>query len=341
MKITVIVPAYNAAATLPRCLKAIFDQRSDDTEVLVVNDGSTDATPQIADQAGARVLRTQRKSGPAAARNLAADAASGEILFFVDADVVLSEGSILRVTDTFETNPELAAIYGSYDDAPAEENFLSQYKNLLHHYVHQTSSTKSGTFWAGCGAIRAQVFHQVGGFDANQFPYPSVEDIDLGIRLNQKNFEILLDKKLQGKHLKRWTIGSLLKADVLHRALPWSRLIAVRGALPNELNLQIPHRISGVLVTLLVLLAGISIFQHSIWTWLSIALCIVGLLILNRKVYLFFLRKTGPLFLIGAIFWHTFYYLYSTITFACCWIRYRVLGSKSLGNARIHARHSA
>jgi len=341
MKISVIVPAYNAATTLPRCLKAIFDQRDQDTEIFVVDDASTDNTAEIGRQAGARVLATQQKSGPAAARNLAAEAASGKILFFVDADVVIANGTMRRVQDAFETNPALAAVFGSYDDSPAEKNFLSQYKNLLHHYVHQESSSKAGTFWAGCGAVRAEIFNLVGGFDADQYPYPSIEDIDLGIRIAEKNYEILLDKQLQGKHLKRWTISSLLKADILHRALPWSRLIAAQGVLPKELNLKLHHRISGVLCTLLILFSIVSIFKPSTWTLFCMAVCLIAILVLNRRVYSFFLRKSGLMFLFGAIFWHICYYLYSTFTFAYCWIRFRLFGGKTIASGRMRARHSA
>ncbi len=49
--------------------------------------------------------------------------------------------------------PDLAAVFGSYDDEPAAPNFLSQYKNLFHHFVHQQGSAEASTFWSGCGAI--------------------------------------------------------------------------------------------------------------------------------------------------------------------------------------------
>ena len=336
MKISVIVPAYNAVRTLRLCLTAIFEQ-SGNSEVFVVDDGSTDNTRAIAQEAGARVLMTQQQSGPAAARNLAASHTTADILFFVDADVVIAPDAIQRVRESFESNPNLSAVFGSYDDSPAEQNFLSQYKNMLHHYVHQESSSKAGTFWAGCGAVRSQMFHQVGGFDAAEYPYPSIEDIDLGIRISEKGGEILLNKNLQGKHLKRWTISSLLKADIVHRAFPWSRLIAIQGALPAELNLKIHSRISGIMACLLVLLSGVSLIQQRVWWAATALLCFMSILLLNLPTYSFFLKKKGTLFTIGAIFWHIFYYLYSTLSFAYCWMRYRIFGGKALSAARIRA----
>jgi cellulose synthase/poly-beta-1,6-N-acetylglucosamine synthase-like glycosyltransferase len=80
------------------------------------------------------------------------------VLFFVDADVMVSPDAIERVLGYFHREPEIDALFGSYDDQPAEPNFLSQYRNLLHHYVHQCGREEASTFWGACGAIRRDVF---------------------------------------------------------------------------------------------------------------------------------------------------------------------------------------
>jgi len=322
MKITVIVPAYNAT-TLPECLKALREQAGTDTEIIVVDDCSTDQTREIAANSGATVLWTSQQSGPAAARNIGAEAASGEILFFVDADVVIGPGTMERVQHDFAESPGLAAVFGSYDDSPAEPNFLSQYKNLLHHFVHQISNENAGTFWAGCGAIRKEAFFTVNGFDAKQYPYPSIEDIELGIRLREKGYSILLDKQLHGKHLKRWTPLSLLKADILRRAVPWSKLIAESGVVPNDLNLQTSQRLSAVLSALIFGTPLLMLFIPPLLSLATAVFLLVLLMILNWNLYSFLLRRKGPLFLIGSMFWHMLYYIYSGITFVLCWFRFR------------------
>ena len=85
----------------------------------------------------------------AAARNLAAETAKGEILVFIDADVVVKPDTIGKVARVSKFIPRFQALFGSYDDEPAEKNFLSQYKNLQHHFVHQNSSPEASTFWSG------------------------------------------------------------------------------------------------------------------------------------------------------------------------------------------------
>ncbi len=169
-----------------------------------MDDGSTDNSAEISRQKGATVFQMPRQSGPAAARNLGAEKARGEILFFVDADVIVRNDTIARVAADFQLNPDIGALFGSYDESPAGRNFLSQYKNLYHHFVHQQSSTTAVTFWAGCGAIRREVFISVGGYNHRRYSKPSIEDIELGYRMRAAGHSIFLDKEIQVKHLKQW-----------------------------------------------------------------------------------------------------------------------------------------
>jgi glycosyltransferase involved in cell wall biosynthesis len=151
--LTVIVPVYNGSHFLDRCLSGLRASDYPNFELIVADDASTDNSGEVARRHGARVLRMPRQSGPGAARNAAAREASGEVVFFVDADVVVAPDAVRRVAENFRAHPNVAAVFGSYDDSPAENNFLSQYKNLCHHFVHQQGNTEASTFWGGCGAV--------------------------------------------------------------------------------------------------------------------------------------------------------------------------------------------
>jgi GT2 family glycosyltransferase len=179
-------------------------------ETIVVADGDTDGSWSVAKEFGAQVLRIPTPQGPARARNLGAATAKGDILLFLDADVAVPQDAVGHIVAAFHDDPALAAVFGSYDDEPAETNFLSQYKNLFHHYVHQTAKDKASTFWTGCGAIRRQVFLQMGGFDEG-YHHPCIEDIELGYRLKRADYSIRLLKQVKVKHLKRWSAMSLLR----------------------------------------------------------------------------------------------------------------------------------
>lgn len=330
VSVSIIVPVYNSAEQLPFALAPLFRSTLQAIEIIVVDDHCTDRSPEIAKELGATVLQNPRGRGPAAARNVGAEHARGEILFFVDSDVVIQPEAIAHVHETFQKNPNVAAVFGSYDLSPAQPNFLSQFKNLFHYFIHQTGREEASTFWAGCGAIRASIFRTVGGFNEREFRRPSIEDIELGLRLRTKQYAIRLDKTLQAKHLKRWTWSNLLRADILDRAYPWSRLILRSGKIPDDLNLSGGYRLSGVLVgvlALLIVLVAANAWLHLIpFKFLLAATTIIFavLMILNRRIYLFFLKQRGPIFTLGAIFWHLLYYFYSGLTFLYCWIRFKI-----------------
>ena len=133
MSISVVVPVYNNPQDLAECIAAIAASAPGGTEIIVVDDASTDGTALTAAACGARVIKLEKNSGPAAARNHGAGHARGAILVFVDADVVLAPSAIERITRLFEAQPDTAAVFGSYDAKPRAPGLLSQYRNLLHH----------------------------------------------------------------------------------------------------------------------------------------------------------------------------------------------------------------
>jgi glycosyltransferase involved in cell wall biosynthesis len=274
MLISIIVPVLNASKTLTACLQAIFKSEVGEFECLVVDDGSTDDSKQIAGKFPVKLISPGGDPhGPAYARNLGSHSAQGEYLFFVDADVLIQPDTLTRLAVNFEQHPEYAAIFGSYDELPEDTGLISQFKNLAHHHFHQTGNPEAGTFWSGCGAIRANVFREFGGFDELKYPKPSIEDIELGIRLNRAGYKIYLDKTIQVKHLKRWTLLGLIKTDVKYRGIPWTQLILQGGRLPDDLNLNPGQRISAVLSVILVL----SCFLCGFYTNVLLQVVLLGL----------------------------------------------------------------
>jgi glycosyltransferase involved in cell wall biosynthesis len=317
--VSVVIPVYNGGESFRRCLTQIRQASPAPLEVIVVADGDTDGSGSLAEQFGATVIQLPVSGGPAKARNVGARVAKGDILFFVDADVEIRPETIEQVTSAFEQDLSLAALIGSYDDAPGAANFLSQYRNLLHHYVHQTGQRDAFTFWGACGAIRREVFLAIGGFNEH-YRRPCIEDIELGYRLRKAGHKIELHKSIQVKHLKRWDVVSMLRADIFYRALPWTALLLQERQMTNDLNLQVSSRVSVLLLFSALLTAMVA------W-WLPMALAIALLLlvalgVLNWPVYQFFYRKRGVLFALQVVPWHWLYYGYSGLAFGIGLIRH-------------------
>jgi glycosyltransferase involved in cell wall biosynthesis len=333
LSLSIIIPVYNNPGDLRECLHAVAAQFTPDMEIIVVDDASTDETAPVAAGVGARVFRLAKNSGPAAARNHGARKAHGEIFLFVDADVLLAPGTVDRIRRTFAERPDVAAVFGSYDAAPRAPGVVSRYRNLLHHYVHQHGQAEASTFWAGCGAIRRDAFRDVGGFDDERFPGPSIEDIELGQRLRRAGHRILLDKTIQGTHLKRWSLGSLIRTDITRRALPWSRLIVESRAVPDTLNLVWRERVSAVLVAAAIAALPFAVVWPKLFVLPLAALA--TLLVWNRELYLFFFQRGGTWFALACIPLHLLYYVYSGLSYLYVWLvhRFRSQSSARPGHA--------
>lgn len=327
-RVSVIVPVHNGESTMARCLTALSQTPDGLSEVIVVDDRSTDRTAAMAAAHGARVIANPSGRGPAAARNAGAQAARGDVLLFIDADVEVQRDTVVRMLDHLDRHPEVSAVFGSYDDDPAHPNFASQYRNLLHHFIHQTAERRSASFWAGCGAIRRHVFLAAGGFDAERYPRPATEDIELGLRLARSGYVVHLAREIQVKHLKAWTALSMMRSDIFDRAVPWSQLIISAGSMPADLNLRWSNRLSTVLsglllATLIFLALGHRVFYGvpAIWTAaLATVLLLIQLLPLDGRFYRFLLQRRGALFVLRVLPVHLLYYFYSGVTFCAIWV---------------------
>ncbi|TLY35710.1 MAG: glycosyltransferase [Nitrospirae bacterium] len=313
LTISIIVPVYNGGANFRRCLVSLLEALPPPTEIIVVADGDTDGSGELAKEFGAQVLRFPSPGGPGRARNLGARAAESDLLFFVDADVTIPPDAVGQVVTVFKRDPYLAALFGSYDDEPGETNFLSQYRNLLHHYVHQTGGEDASTFWGACGAIRRDVFLAMGGFVEHYYK-PSIEDIELGCRLRRAGHRIRLCKSLQIKHWKRWEVVAMLKADFFQRALPWTELILSDRNFINDLNTGMSGRLSVILT--FGLLSSLALTSWHSQVWAVAGLMALLLLTLNAPLYRFFIKKRGLRFALQAIPWHWLYFFYSGLAFA-------------------------
>lgn len=311
-KLSIIIPVYNGGEQFYQCLLSVKKFATPDIEIIVVADGDTDGSRKLAQEFTSKIIINDRALGPAEARNLGAKIATGDLLFFLDADVCINEQTIPKIKQFLAENTKITALIGSYDDQPGANNFLSQYKNLFHHYTHQQGQEEASTFWGACGIIKRDIFEKIGGFN-NSYKLPSVEDIELGYRLREEGYKISLVKDIQVKHLKKWTIISLLKADIFQRAIPWTILLLKHGKIVNDLNLSWTNRVSILFIYSLLILIILSFWLN--FLYLFIIAIIISLLIINRKVYYFFYHKKGLFFTLNTIIWHWLYYLYGGLGF--------------------------
>lgn len=317
--VAIVMPAYNAADCLPRTIPAAIEA-SRGHPVVVVDPASTDDTAAIAKSRGATVVSLGKRAGPAEARNAGVATLDADVALFIDADCEAHADVVDRVARAFAENERLASLTGSYDDEPSDPGFASLYMNLRHHHTHQHARRDDATFWAGCGAVRVRAFRAVDGFDAERFPRPMIEDIELGLRLKAHG-ETRLDPALQVKHLKRWTLRSVIVTDIVHRAIPWTRLIMERRDLPNDLNLRTSQRVAALVAPLALLAAPAVIAtaalapRYLVLVAIAAAGCMIVSLVLSWSLVSFFVKKRGVWFGLRGWLFHQLHLVYSAATF--------------------------
>lgn len=276
--LSAIIPATDRPTTLDRAVGAV-ERAAFPPEQVIVVDRPTHLVSS-------------------AARNLGASRAHGDILVFVDADVEVHADAFVRIRAAFD-DPELTAVFGAYDDEPAGGSLVSDFRNLLHHHVHQQGVGRATTFWTGLGAVRRDAFLSAGGFDETG---AWIRDIEFGMRLSRSGAVIVLDPSIQAKHLKRWTLTSMLETDLFRRGVPWLRLILERRADSATLNLSWRHRVgAGATVVLVAALARRNLRLA------ATALAVLPLV--DGEFYALLLRRGGPKMLAAGVPLHALHRL--------------------------------
>ncbi len=206
---SVIVPVKNGARTLDRCLKAIL--ASDDSqayEVIVVDDGSSDSSPQIAAAFPVCLIESDQGSGPASARNRGAEAARCPRLVFIDADVFVRADTIPRLLAALQDSP---ASFGSYDPEPLHHNFATVFYHTLSCRSIDDTSTRTSVFYSYAAAIWRHTFLDLGGFDTS-FKQATFEDMDLGCKLAERGLYVVHLTEALVTHAVKYDISRLLRA---------------------------------------------------------------------------------------------------------------------------------
>lgn len=329
---SVVVPAYGAARYLHETLGALLDSDlpRDSWELIVVDDGSLDETGPIAGRYADTVIRLPgRPHGPAYARNRGFEVARGQVVAFFDADVVVHHDTLRRLLEALTSRPDAGAVFGAYDTTPRAKGLVSQYRNLIHHYTHLRGAGEVDTFWAGAGAVRRDAFEEAGMYDEWHYARPQIEDIELGARIRSLGKIILLAPEIQVTHLKRWSLGNMVRTDLRDRGIPWARLLAQRGAALSSktLNLRWTERLNTALVWLSAALLVVAAVRTSLWlAGVALAL-LLPVTALNWPLWRYMARLRGIVFAIAIIPLHLTYYALNGVSFFLGLLLQQMLGA--------------
>ena len=200
MKVSVIVPAYNARKTISQCIEALLSQKypRENYEVIVIDDGSADGTDDAVKAYPVKYMY-QRNQGPATARNAGVREAQGEILLFTDSDCVPSDNWIAEMIKPFE-DKEVVAVKGGYKTR--QKSMVARFAQIeFEERFEMLKKTESidmvDTYSAG---YRKEIFLQMGGFDP-YFPVANNEDTELSYRMSKLGYKMVFNPDAIVYHL--------------------------------------------------------------------------------------------------------------------------------------------
>lgn len=229
--VSIIIPVYNGGNTLADTLTSVTQLEYPCKEIIVVDDGSTDNTCAIAESFGARVIKLEQNSGPAAARNQGALHATYDILLFTDSDVWVKKNLLHDLLHTFQRT-HADAVQGTFSEVCPHANYYSQYKNLYNRFVLNSLPQWIDTTFTSITAVKKDAFQQCGGFDAN-IRAASVEDRTLGKNIIEHGFTIYFDPSLEVVHNKKLTAWGFIRNQYL-RSRDLAKLMLRNSAEPKR-----------------------------------------------------------------------------------------------------------
>ena len=288
--VSIVVPNYNYASALAHCLRAATAQSYQPTEVIVVDDNSTDDSVAVAHSFGVRVLHTPRNSGVSTARNIGAREAIGDILFFVDSDVALAPDAVANAVAALSANPQAGAVCGVYEPTPmVPSTRIKEYRTLHHSFWMTASAGPIETLHTAMCAMPAAVFAEIGPFNER---LRHSEDGEYGSRICAQ-YQVLSCPDVHGRHDHDATIGIVL-SKVFHRTRLHIPLFVGQRGLRGEYATG--SRAAGSMATVLALLTVALTALSPLWA--AVPVVLIGLAIASDlDIYRYVLRIKGMRFL--------------------------------------------
>ncbi len=218
MKASVIVPTHNREKSLKECILALLNQSFDDYEIIIVDDGSSDGTPQMIkglqkEHKNLRYLR-QKNMGPGIARNNGVKNARGKIVVFTDDDCIAERTWLKEMVDSFKKE-NIGVVGGGY--------IFHEEKGLIG--LWQSCNVKRGIsegrlkdpsfFESNNLAMLKKVFLEVGGFNPLFGPKDGSEDFNLNYQTFKKGYKLVFNENAKVKHLHKMNLGGVLKQNYI------------------------------------------------------------------------------------------------------------------------------
>jgi GT2 family glycosyltransferase len=304
--ISIVIPNYNGSRTIGRCLESIFAFNDDDREVIVVDDGSEDGSPDIIRKYPCRLVQLEKHAGASAARNAGAAISKGDILFFIDADCLLQQDTLPVIRKHLENWPADMLIGGTYTPVPYDPGFFSLFQSVFINYSETKNRDNPDYLTTHALVVRAETFKKLGGFKEKFLPI--LEDVEFCHRLRRVGFRLTMDPDLRVQHIFNFSLLRSLRnaARKTHYWIVYS--LENRDLFVDSGTASIELKINGIAWLGTVLLGALSFATGQEGFLMPAALLWAVDIVVNRHLFKAFYKAGGVLFgFLGGMYYMAVY----------------------------------
>jgi glycosyltransferase involved in cell wall biosynthesis len=302
--ISIIIPNYNGASTIGKCIEAALASRYGTFEIVVVDDCSSDDSVEIIKRFPCTLVRLDKRSGAAAARNRGAENSRGDVLFFIDADCLIREDALTRANEAI-TGHANAIIGGTYSPLPRDSDFFSVFQSLFIHYS-ETRKDEPDYIATHAMIIEASVFRAHNGF-SEKFK-PILEDVEISHRLRRSGIRLIMKPDIQVTHVFHFTLmRSLMNA--YRKSMYWTMYSLInRDVMADSGTASAELKFNGVTLFLNILLLVLFQLGGGTTTLVPIPVLYAVNLFFSRGLIATFYREKGDSFTVIAVLYYTVVY---------------------------------
>ena len=301
--ISIIIPNFNGASTLRRCLNAVTTVKDERFEVIVVDDGSHDNSVEIIKEYPCRLIQLEQQAGASRARNVGAENSHGEILFFTDADCLIQADTLTVIRQTIAANNPNVVIGGTYTIQPGDNRFFSAFQSAFINFSETKHLQTPDYIATHALALDATTFHKSGGFSEDFLPI--LEDVEFSHRMHRSGKQLRIEPRIQVQHIFNYSLFDSMR-NAMRKTRYWvlyslhnRDLLSDSGTASHELKVNVGCFYLSIL--LVYALSGLNMSAA------LFGLCLImgTNIAMNRKLFRAFYNANGSLFTIGA----SLYYL--------------------------------
>ena len=302
--ISVVIPNYNGSKTVGKCLEAVLSSKYDRYEVIVVDDKSSDNSVEIINSFPCRLIKLAKHAGAAKARNTGVRESAGEIIFFIDADCIVS-GDTLSLVHKAIKGQKNTVIGGSYTPLPYDNNFFSIFQSIFINYS-ELKQKKPDYIATHSMAIEKSIFEKNNGFSEKFLPV--LEDVEFSHRLRRSGHQLLMEPDILVRHIFNFTFWKSLK-NAFRKSRYWTMYSLGNRDVFRDSGTASQGLKVNVLSNFLIMLFLLLYFFMPSRIFLVLLLMISGInLYLNRNLLRAFYRTKGALFAIPASLYYMLIY---------------------------------